>query len=304
MIHFGATIYALRKSRYLTQEQLAEQLDVSAVTISKWERGETMPSLELLCKLADYFEISVDEFLGRQQPVTVAGGKNSAYSDSKISDFELGLKLLDYCELARREGYLALEPAIKGDKPDAFLEFAITYVLDCLRKGLTVEQIGEYLQNYAMAETAEGTACNGNRCKMINAVLLSILSGESPEVLQELIASYLGKELRSKFIKNEENQLFREEILASYAGKTCTVPLLEELENTEDTVLRTVIRNIDNATLATALSGASGKICVRFLKNLSERLLGFLHEDIQAVQAEEKEIREAQRRVLAFVKMI
>ena len=77
---------------------------------------------------------------------------------------------------------------------------------------------------------------------------------------------------------------------------------MEELADTEDSVLRTVIRNIDNATLATALAGASGTVCVRFLKNLSDRLMCFIHEDIQAVQADEAEIREAQRLVLELVK--
>lgn len=295
---FGGVIYALRKSRYLTQEQLAEQLSVSSVTISKWERNETLPSLELLCKLADYFEVSVDELLGRRQ--TVMTGNGSIYSDAKLSDFELGLKLLEYCDLARREGYLALEPAIFKDKPDVFLEFTITYVLDSLRKGMNPEQIAGYLKNYAEAEPDAKNSIS--RYNMIIDVLLAILSGENPEALKELIASYLGKELRGKLMKNEENKQSREEILEYYKIKAYTINLLEELTTTEDAVLRAVIRNIDNVTLATALSGASGTICVRFLRNLSDRLLYFMHEDIQAVQAEHNEVREAQRLVLELVK--
>lgn len=298
MIRFGATIYALRKSRYLTQEQLAEQLMVSSVTISKWERNETLPSLELLCKLADYFDVTVDELLGRKQ--AVMSGNNSLYSEAKLSDFELGLKFLEYCDLARRQGYLALEPAILKDKPDVFLEFAITFVLDCLRKEMSPEQIAEYLKNYAEAEN--DWQSKKNRYNMIIDVLMAILSGENPEFLRELIASYLGKELRSKFMRNEENKPSREEILDCYKAKAYKVNLLEKLAEVDDAVLRTVIRNIDNVTLATALSGASGSICVRFLCNLSERLLYFMHEDIQTVQTGEKDIREAQRLVLELVK--
>lgn len=295
---FGGIIYALRKSRYLTQEQLAEQLGVSAVTISKWERNETMPSLELLCKLADYFEVTVDELLGRRQNST--GTNSSVYSDAKLSDFELGLRLLEYCELARREGYLALEPAIKKDKPDVFLEFAIMFVLDGLRKGFSIEQIMVYLKNYASAESNEEN--HSNRYQMITDVLMSILSGENPEVLKELIASYMGRELRSKFMNGEENKLSREEILKCYTRKAYCVNLLEELADADDAVLRTVIRNADNVTLATALAGASGTICVKFLENMSDRLLQFLHEDIQTVQVREQEIREAQRLVLELVR--
>lgn len=295
---FGGIIYALRKSRYLTQEQLAEQLSVSSVSISKWERNETLPSLELLCKLADYFEVTVDELLGRQQNRMDAS--NRAYSDAKLSDFGLGLKLLEYCELARREGLLALEPAIKKDKPDVFLEFAITFVLDNLRKGMSPEQIAEYLRNYAKAEDNSQNA--ERRYKMIIDVLMAIISGENPEVLRELIASYLGKDLRNKFMRNEEDKPSVEEILACYKTKAYRVGLLEELADMEDSVLRTVIRNIDNVTLATALAGASGTVSVRFLNNLSDRLMYFIHEDIQAVQAGEEEIREAQRLVLELIK--
>lgn len=298
MICFGGIVYALRKSHYLTQEQLAEQLSVSSVTISKWERNETLPSLELLCKLADYFEVTVDELLGRRQSVMV--GKSNTYSEAKLSDFEFGLKLLEYCDLARREGYLALEPAIHKDKTDAFLEFSITYVLDRLQKGMNPEQITEYLKNYAEAEP--DAKYNMSRYNMTIDVLMSILSGENPEVLRELIASYLGKELRGKFIKNEENKQTREEILDCYKTKAYSVNLLEELAVVDDAVLRMVIRKNDNVTLATALSGASGAICVRFLRNLSDRLLRFMYEDIQAVKASEPEIREAQRLVLELVK--
>ena len=58
-------IIELADNRVKNQEELAEKLDVSPAAISKWERGISTPELNMVCKLADCFEISVDELLGR-----------------------------------------------------------------------------------------------------------------------------------------------------------------------------------------------------------------------------------------------
>ena len=64
MLEFmSKSIIAQRKKRGLTQEELADKLDVSPAAISKWERGISTPELSMVCKLADCFEISVDELL-------------------------------------------------------------------------------------------------------------------------------------------------------------------------------------------------------------------------------------------------
>lgn len=62
----GKRILELRKKQNITQEQLAEKLDVTRQTISNWELGETSPNSEQLIELADIFEVSVDELLGHK----------------------------------------------------------------------------------------------------------------------------------------------------------------------------------------------------------------------------------------------
>ena len=57
-------IYSLRKQRGLSQEQLAEALDVSRQTVSKWERGAAAPELERLRAMAEFFGVSLDELVG------------------------------------------------------------------------------------------------------------------------------------------------------------------------------------------------------------------------------------------------
>lgn len=52
-----------RKEKNLTQEQLADELNVARQTVSKWETGETIPDVDSLKKLANLLEFSIDEAL-------------------------------------------------------------------------------------------------------------------------------------------------------------------------------------------------------------------------------------------------
>ena len=59
----GENILKLRKKQGISQEELAEKIDVTRQTISNWELGETMPNPEQLKKLSNIFNVSVDELL-------------------------------------------------------------------------------------------------------------------------------------------------------------------------------------------------------------------------------------------------
>lgn len=60
----GNKIKELRRSRSLTQEEVAAHLGISFQAISKWERGDGYPDITMLPALASYFEVSVDDLLG------------------------------------------------------------------------------------------------------------------------------------------------------------------------------------------------------------------------------------------------
>ena len=59
----GQLIRELRKERYMTQAQLAEQLHVSDKTVSKWETGKGGPELSLLTEITKIFEIDLQNLL-------------------------------------------------------------------------------------------------------------------------------------------------------------------------------------------------------------------------------------------------
>lgn len=60
----GRKMQELRKVSGMTQEQLAEKLNVSRQTVSKWENGTTLPDLESILKFCRIFHISLDDLLG------------------------------------------------------------------------------------------------------------------------------------------------------------------------------------------------------------------------------------------------
>lgn len=60
MREFGENIQFYRKQNHMTQEQLAEKLEVSRQTISKWESGTSYPEMEKLLQLCDLFSSSMD----------------------------------------------------------------------------------------------------------------------------------------------------------------------------------------------------------------------------------------------------
>ena len=62
-------IYELRKKKNMSQEELAQVLNVSRQTISKWETGESNPDFDKIVPLCNFFEISTDEFLRGSNPI-------------------------------------------------------------------------------------------------------------------------------------------------------------------------------------------------------------------------------------------
>ena len=68
----GSRIAALRKEMGLTQEALAQKLEVTNQSVSKWESDQCCPDILLLPKIADIFGITMDALFGRELP-TAAG---------------------------------------------------------------------------------------------------------------------------------------------------------------------------------------------------------------------------------------
>ncbi|WP_312498217.1 helix-turn-helix domain-containing protein [Bacillus luti] len=64
MRHFGQILKKLRKSRGLTQEQLAHKLNLSRSQIKNWENDRYQPDIDTLVSIASFFNVSVDVLIG------------------------------------------------------------------------------------------------------------------------------------------------------------------------------------------------------------------------------------------------
>ena len=64
---FGKKLREVRKSKKLTQKELAEQIGIKRNTYSDWENGKTEPSFENIVKLADLLDVSLDWLFERDK---------------------------------------------------------------------------------------------------------------------------------------------------------------------------------------------------------------------------------------------
>ncbi len=64
-MNFGKVLTSLRMERGVYQKELADHLRLSIGTISNYEQGIHSPDFNTLCKIADYYDVSVDYLLGR-----------------------------------------------------------------------------------------------------------------------------------------------------------------------------------------------------------------------------------------------
>jgi transcriptional regulator with XRE-family HTH domain len=86
-MEFNNKLYELRKQKGFSQEELANRLNVSRQTISKWEVGESTPDMEKLVAISDLFEVSLDELVKGEESKMVEPSerivKSELYSDIK-----------------------------------------------------------------------------------------------------------------------------------------------------------------------------------------------------------------------------
>ena len=63
---FADRVKYLRQSRELNQVQFAQKMGVTKQSVSNWENDNIMPSVEMLEKIADFFNVTADYLLGRE----------------------------------------------------------------------------------------------------------------------------------------------------------------------------------------------------------------------------------------------
>lgn len=88
-VQVGKKIAQLRKQKDMTQYDLADQLGISFQAVSNWERGNSMPDISKLPELASLFGVSVDEILGKSNPVVNCLAENCEVDSAACTEEEL-----------------------------------------------------------------------------------------------------------------------------------------------------------------------------------------------------------------------
>ena len=303
MRDLGSNIYSYRKMNNLSQEDLAVIVGVSAGAVSKWERGISVPDVDILIRLADYFEVSLDKLLGRGQSSWV----DNYFNNQKDADrYYSALEILECCSIARKEGLLAVQENINNKAADVnpFLKFAVNYIMQGFNKQMSPAESKEYLLMYAESETDCSTA------KMICEVIVRMFSGENETTVKEWLRAFLGRKY-AHLIGDDELELrwkmSREDAIEYYskinAGFKST-GVLDELESCDNVCIQQIIRLVDNDDLVNAMLGASVKIRHKFLANLSDRMIILVGEDMLKGTYDVERVTMAQEKVMLIWRTI
>ena len=84
-MEFNEKLQELRKSKGLTQEELAESLFVSRTAVSKWESGRGYPSIDSLKEIARFFSVTIDHLICSDEMISVAENEKKAFADKYVS---------------------------------------------------------------------------------------------------------------------------------------------------------------------------------------------------------------------------
>lgn len=135
---FGNFLYSLRKEKGMTQQELADLLDVTNKAVSKWETGEAFPETAQLVPIADVFGVTVDELLrGRraEAPMSASGAQAAAMPlprDAQSADMPA---VSDPAVWRRTRTVLAVAAA-------GIVIFALAYLIAaCLTEGVALREV-------------------------------------------------------------------------------------------------------------------------------------------------------------------
>lgn len=159
----GSFLKELRKERNLTQEQLAEIVNVSGRTVSRWETGSNMPDLDILIQLSDYYDVDIKEVLDGERK----GEKMNKEMEDMI------LKVADYSneekeKITRRMHILYLV---------AVAAFAVYLVLDITEladSGVTAI-IGDFLMGVSFGMLVCGAIFTSRHMRKIREFKMRLL---------------------------------------------------------------------------------------------------------------------------------
>ena len=223
--NIGEVILKLRKDKNITQDELGKILGVSNQAVSKWETGGSLPDIELLPSIADYYNISIDKLFGREI---------SDYSDvdieivRHIQSFDSDKKLqaaLEHCWVIERslfssDNTLNKENTLENINKNGLKYETYSQLLN--DEGITFMRLNEDFQYFLLMPEAPGGFGN-----ILNS-----------DLEYQKFFSMLGEEDTFKCIcllYERENKPFTPKLFEKYFGieKERAIEILERLKEYE-----------------------------------------------------------------------
>ena len=128
MAEFSHRLKELRQEKGISQKDLAEELGMARTTIANYEQDTRFPDQRTLCKIADFFNISLDYLLGR---IDVPINAQSSSSDN----------LLDITQFTEDNSYIDLANEYMENLLSGKTDLAAEIVFDSIKKGISVKDI-------------------------------------------------------------------------------------------------------------------------------------------------------------------
>lgn len=115
-IKVGRFLKELRSEKELTQEQLADHFCVTRRTVSRWETGNNLPDLDILCEMSDFYDVELRELLDGERKDSKVD-KDLEETVMKVADYSNDDKL----RLTKRMHYLFIAGLV------TFIIFMVLY---------------------------------------------------------------------------------------------------------------------------------------------------------------------------------
>lgn len=333
-MEIGSKLKEARMRTDFTQEQVSEAIGVSRQTISNWENEKSYPDIISVIKLSDLYDVSLDYLLKGKEITPMLSYMD--YLEESTNTVKSKQKLMKMLLVGI---YVVLWAACLvwfwlGQGTDGGFAMAyslvvfylilpvVTFVLSLLigkdagwgfSKWIMPFFFGamfslEYFGTFAMANNlAFGNRNLPGLEDAIPGFVISILGLGIGLIIKKRRQKKYGLKEDAKFSDEKVKEFDAEnnsEIIKKYISRKGTVNILEPLANVEDKKIQLILKEINNTTLMYALAGASGKVCAKFMKNLSGRMLRFLDEQLETEKFAEESIKEAQIQILQVASVI
>ena len=106
-MRLSANLKRLRNDAGLSQQAMADSIGCTQSALSMWENGTRVPSVDAVCRIADYFGISVDTLLGRDIPAR-AELQPWQLTDGQLVEIQMAIENITYTKLV--DTVLASQP--------------------------------------------------------------------------------------------------------------------------------------------------------------------------------------------------